>query len=142
MPLLEVDDLHVAYGELEVVKGISLAIGPGEIVTVLGSTAFLLSLMVMRAEERREIVGIVRLIGVSQRFVLLVVLALWRLMKGVFEGSGYMPPDAKASRPVKLVRDPICGVYVSTTGQTLVAHAHGQTAYFCSERCREQWERG
>jgi branched-chain amino acid transport system ATP-binding protein len=37
MPLLEVDDLHVAYGELEVVKGISLAIEPGEIVTVLGS---------------------------------------------------------------------------------------------------------
>ena len=45
------------------------------IVTVLGSTAFLLALMVMRAEERREIIGIVRLIGVSQRFVLLVVLA-------------------------------------------------------------------
>jgi putative ABC transport system permease protein len=45
------------------------------IVTVLGSTAFLLALMVMRAEERREIVGIIRLIGVSQRFVLLMVLA-------------------------------------------------------------------
>jgi branched-chain amino acid transport system ATP-binding protein len=37
MPLLEVEDLHVAYGELEVVKGISFAIEPGEIVTVLGS---------------------------------------------------------------------------------------------------------
>jgi putative ABC transport system permease protein len=45
------------------------------IVTVLGSTAFLLALMVMRAEERRETVGIIRLIGVSRRFVLLVVLA-------------------------------------------------------------------
>ena len=45
------------------------------IVTVLGSTAFLLALMVMRSEERRETVGIIRLIGVSQRFVLLVVLA-------------------------------------------------------------------
>jgi putative ABC transport system permease protein len=44
------------------------------IVTVIGSTAFLLALMVMRAEERRETVGIIRLIGVSQRFVLLVVL--------------------------------------------------------------------
>jgi putative ABC transport system permease protein len=44
-------------------------------VTVIGSTAFLLALMVMRAEERRETVGIIRLIGVSQRFVLLVVLA-------------------------------------------------------------------
>ena len=37
MPLLEVEDLHVAYGELEVVKNISLAVERGEIVTVLGS---------------------------------------------------------------------------------------------------------
>jgi ABC-type lipoprotein release transport system permease subunit len=45
------------------------------IVTVLGSTAFLLALMVMRAEERRETVGIVRLIGISQRSILMGVLA-------------------------------------------------------------------
>jgi cell division protein FtsX len=45
------------------------------IVTVLGSTAFLLALMVMRAEERRETIGIIRLIGVSQRTILLEVLA-------------------------------------------------------------------
>ncbi len=44
------------------------------IVTVLGSTAFLLALMVMRAEERRETIGIIRLIGVSQRSILLGVL--------------------------------------------------------------------
>ncbi len=37
MPLLEVSDLHVAYGELEVVKGISFAVEPGEIVVMLGS---------------------------------------------------------------------------------------------------------
>ena len=37
MPLLEVDDLHVAYGGLEVVKSLFLAIERGEIVTVLGS---------------------------------------------------------------------------------------------------------
>jgi branched-chain amino acid transport system ATP-binding protein len=37
MPLLEVEDLHVAYGELEVVRGISMAIEQGEIVTILGS---------------------------------------------------------------------------------------------------------
>ena len=45
------------------------------IVTVLGSTAFLLALMVMRAEERRETIGIIRLIGVSQRTILMEVLA-------------------------------------------------------------------
>jgi hypothetical protein len=44
------------------------------IVTVLGSTAFLLALMVMRAEERRETIGIIRLIGVSQRSILIEVL--------------------------------------------------------------------
>jgi hypothetical protein len=43
------------------------------LVTVIGSTAFLLALMVMRAEERRETVGILRLIGFSRRRVLLEV---------------------------------------------------------------------
>jgi branched-chain amino acid transport system ATP-binding protein len=37
MPLLEVEDLHVSYGELEVVHGISFAVERGEIVTILGS---------------------------------------------------------------------------------------------------------
>jgi branched-chain amino acid transport system ATP-binding protein len=37
MPLLEVADLHVAYGELEVVRGVSFAVERGEIVTILGS---------------------------------------------------------------------------------------------------------
>ncbi len=37
MSLLEVDGLRVAYGDLEVVKGISFEIEQGEIVTVLGS---------------------------------------------------------------------------------------------------------
>jgi branched-chain amino acid transport system ATP-binding protein len=37
MPLLEVEDLHVAYGELEVVKGISFTVESAEIVAILGS---------------------------------------------------------------------------------------------------------
>jgi ABC-type branched-subunit amino acid transport system ATPase component len=37
MPLLEVDDLHVSYGDLEVVSGLSFAIEQGEIITILGS---------------------------------------------------------------------------------------------------------
>lgn len=37
MPLLEVDNIHVAYGALEAVKDVSLAVEPGEIVTILGS---------------------------------------------------------------------------------------------------------
>ena len=44
------------------------------IVTVAGSTAFLLALMVMRAEERREIIGILRLMGIPPRSILVEVL--------------------------------------------------------------------
>jgi len=36
------------------------------VVTVVGSTAFLLALMVIRAEERRDTMGILRLIGISR----------------------------------------------------------------------------
>jgi ABC-type lipoprotein release transport system permease subunit len=39
-------------------------------VTMVGGTAFLLALMVIRAEERRETVGILRLIGISRRTLL------------------------------------------------------------------------
>jgi len=43
------------------------------LVAVIASTAFLLALMVMRAEERRETVGILRLIGLSKPGILLEV---------------------------------------------------------------------
>ncbi len=35
--MLEVDDLHVAYGEIRAVRGISLRVGEGEIVALLGN---------------------------------------------------------------------------------------------------------
>jgi branched-chain amino acid transport system ATP-binding protein len=35
--LLRVDDLHVSYGPVEVLKGASFTVGAGEIVTILGS---------------------------------------------------------------------------------------------------------
>jgi putative ABC transport system permease protein len=44
------------------------------IITMIGSTAFLLALMVMRAAERRETVGILRLIGFARRSILIEVL--------------------------------------------------------------------
>lgn len=44
------------------------------LVTVIGSTAFLLALMIIRAEERRDIVGILRLMGIPPRSILVEVL--------------------------------------------------------------------
>jgi len=35
-PMLEVGDLHVAYGRVEAVRGVSLALAPGQIVSVIG----------------------------------------------------------------------------------------------------------
>jgi branched-chain amino acid transport system ATP-binding protein len=37
MPLLSIDNLHAGYGPIEVLKGISLVIEPGEIVTLIGA---------------------------------------------------------------------------------------------------------
>src|SRR5664279_1862256 len=36
-PLLRVRDLHAGYGETEILRGIDLVVGPGDIVAVLGS---------------------------------------------------------------------------------------------------------
>jgi branched-chain amino acid transport system ATP-binding protein len=36
-PLLRVRDLHAGYGETEILRGIDLVVGPGELVAVLGS---------------------------------------------------------------------------------------------------------
>jgi putative ABC transport system permease protein len=43
------------------------------IVTMIAGTAFLLALMVIRAEERRETIGILRLVGISRRTLLICV---------------------------------------------------------------------
>jgi len=42
-------------------------------VTTVGGTAFLLALMVIRAEERREMIGVLRLVGISRKTLLLSV---------------------------------------------------------------------
>ncbi len=36
-PLLEVKDVHFAYGDAHVLHGVSLSVQPGEIVTLVGS---------------------------------------------------------------------------------------------------------
>jgi branched-chain amino acid transport system ATP-binding protein len=46
-PLLQVEDLHAGYGPIDVLKGVSLIVYPGEIVTVLGANGAGKSTMLM-----------------------------------------------------------------------------------------------
>ena len=71
------------------------------VVTVFGSTAFLLALMVIRAEERKDIVGILRLIGIPPRSIFVEV-----LIEGLLIASG----------------GAVFGVIVAAIGQTAVNH--------------------
>src|SRR5215471_7056370 len=52
-------------------------------VTVVGATAFLLALMVIRAEERRDTVAILRLIGISRRSLLTAVAIEGLIVAGI-----------------------------------------------------------
>ncbi len=49
------------------------------LVTMIGSTAFLLALMVIRADERREVAGLLRLLGLRRRRILVQA-----LLEGLF----------------------------------------------------------
>ena len=71
--------------------------------------------------------------------LLLVLWALWRFLRGLLEGAGMISTGSPQRQSVKLVRDPVCGVFVAPT-TALAARAHGETAYFCSEKCRREWE--
>jgi len=41
---------------------------------------------------------------------------------------------------VRLERDPVCGTYVSPA-KAPVLRMGGETLYFCSDKCRREWER-
>jgi hypothetical protein len=69
--------------------------------------------------------------------VILIVRAVWRLVRGVVHGLEGRAPE-KIEQGVPLVRDPVCGVYVVRSRALTVGH--GDSAlYFCSERCRNQY---
>ena len=80
------------------------------------------------------------------RFVLIAVLllmigwAFWRLVDGIIAAFGGLP-DRKAKSPVKLVRDPVCGTWVSPR-ESLGLRSGDTTHYFCSDTCRAKFAKG
>lgn len=71
--------------------------------------------------------------------ILLVARAFWRLMDGILEAAGGTTRTRARTPAVKLVRDPVCGVFVSPAS-AIPTRARGETVYFCSDKCRSQWE--
>jgi YHS domain-containing protein len=72
--------------------------------------------------------------------ILAVIRAVWRLFMGILEGAGYRRDDRPVQASVKLVRDPICGTFVSPSSAPAL-RMEGQTWYFCSDKCKREWER-
>jgi hypothetical protein len=68
--------------------------------------------------------------------LLLVIRAAWRVIGSLMSISGGVRRSTASGEPpaVKLVRDPVCGTYVSPDS----AISEG-TEYFCSEKCRNEF---
>jgi YHS domain-containing protein len=70
--------------------------------------------------------------------VLLIVRAVLMLVRGVIQGASGESRAGTARQGVQLVRDPVCGVYV-TPGKAITERSGVGMAYFCSEKCRKEW---
>ena len=75
------------------------------------------------------------LIGI---LILLVARAFWRLVDGILEATGGTSRSRASQPAVKLVRDPVCGTYV-TPRNAVTLETRGATQYFCSEECRSKY---
>jgi YHS domain-containing protein len=72
--------------------------------------------------------------------LLLIVRAVLMLVRGVIQGANGEGRVVSPPQGVQLVRDPICGVYVTPT-KAITERSGLGTAYFCSEKCRQAWRR-
>jgi hypothetical protein len=69
--------------------------------------------------------------------ITIVVRMVWRFVHAIMEGAGLLEGSSPPAS-VKLVRDPVCGVFV-VPAQSLTAGSGESTKYFCSEKCRKAW---
>jgi len=78
------------------------------------------------------------------RFLLIAILllviawAFWKVVDGIIEAFGGLPASRRTKSPVKLVRDPVCGTWVSPR-ESLGLRAGDTTHYFCSDACRARF---
>jgi YHS domain-containing protein len=68
----------------------------------------------------------------------LIIWLVLLLMYAIFDGAGMLKDNTREPAAVRLVRDPVCGVFV-VPGKALTSGSGGSTQYFCSEKCRQQW---
>ena len=71
-----------------------------------------------------------------------LVRAVYRFLGGMVQGASSQPHQKRQASPpaVKMMRDPVCGTYV-VPGKALELVRRGETLYFCSEKCRREYER-
>jgi YHS domain-containing protein len=70
--------------------------------------------------------------------LLLIVRAVLMLVRGVIQGATDGPRQSSPTNRGQLLRDPVCGVYV-TADKAITERSGAGTAYFCSEKCRRAW---
>jgi branched-chain amino acid transport system ATP-binding protein len=90
-PLVEIDDLHTYYGKSHILNGVSLSVGRGEVVGLLGRNG------VGKSTTLKAIMGLVRSSAGRVRFQGQVVTGLpaYRLAR---LGIGYVPEDRRIFR--------------------------------------------
>lgn len=84
------------------------------------------------------------------RFILLFILVLaaarffWRLVETVVRAASGptahgAPRGSTAPTPVKMQPCPVCGIYV-VPGKAISAVSNGAPVYFCSDKCRAEYQ--
>jgi YHS domain-containing protein len=79
------------------------------------------------------------------RFILLFILILaaarffWRLIDAIMRGAMGTSQAGAPPASVKMQPCPVCGTYV-VPGRAISAVSGGNTVYFCSDKCRAEFQ--